>query len=72
MSLIRVYRLNAKQLVHFYWWNSHELKKHGSPSECGTALSTDDNVMLSSTYKSTEDSNTHSHHDENLKLIFFL
>ena len=44
---------------------------HGRPSECGTVLSTDDDLMLSGTYNITKDSNPHSDHNENLKSYIF-
>jgi hypothetical protein len=33
---------------------------HGSSSECGTVLSTDDDIMLSGAYKITENGNHQS------------
>jgi hypothetical protein len=54
-----------------YGCNPRVLKKHGSPSECDTVLSADDDIMLSGTYKITEDSNTDSHHNENLKSFIY-
>ena len=44
---------------------------HGSPSECGTVLSVDHDMMVFHTYKTTEANNPHSHHNENLKFDIF-